>query len=206
VNAPDDADGSPGDPPDSDSTPPPDVRIREAAREDVPAIRRIASAGWRAAYGEFLGEDTVERVLAEWYDPETVTRAVDDPDVVYLVAVSTAAEERPGAAGDGARTDPGTDDAVVGYVSGKPRSARYGSGSSFYVAPDRWGEGIGSALFERLLDALREEGVERVEFEVLAANEHARGFYERRGFEVVGRSTDDPFGSVHPVAVYARDV
>jgi ribosomal protein S18 acetylase RimI-like enzyme len=205
VNAPDDADGSPGDPSDNNSTPPPDVRIREATREDAPAIRRIASAGWHAVYGEFLGEDTVDRVLAEWYDPETVTRAVDDPDVVYLVAVSTAADDGPDA-GDEAVTDPGTDDAVVGYVSGKARSGRYGTGSSFYVAPDRWGEGIGSALFERLLDALRGEGVERVEFEVLAANEHARGFYERRGFEVVGRSTDDLFGSVHPVAVYARDV
>jgi ribosomal protein S18 acetylase RimI-like enzyme len=205
VNASEDADGS-ADPSDRDPSPPLDVRIREATREDVPAIRRIASAGWHAAYGQFLGEDTVERVLAEWYDPETVARAVDDPGVVYLVAVSTATNGGPDAAGDRAVTDPGTDDGVVGYVSGKPRSGRYGSGASFYVAPDRWGEGIGGALFERLLDALREAGVERVEFEVLAANEHARAFYERRGFEVVGESTDDLFGSVHPVAVYARDV
>jgi ribosomal protein S18 acetylase RimI-like enzyme len=167
--------------------PPPDVTVREATIEDVPRIRDIASAGWHAAYADVLDEATVERVLAEWYAPEDVERAVRSEDVVYLVAEST---------GGG----------VVGYVSGAARTGRYGSGSSFYVAPERWGEGIGSALFDRLLDALREAGVERVEFEVLAANEDARGFYEARGFEAVGESTDDLFGAVHSVLVYARDV
>lgn len=166
---------------------PSDVTVREATAEDVPAIRRIASAGWHAAYADFLDEDTIERVLDEWYAPEGVERAVRSEDVVYLVAESDAS-------------------GVVGYVSGTARTERYGSGTSFYVAPERWGEGIGSALFDRLLDALREVGVERVEFEVLAANEDARAFYESRGFEAVGESTDDLFGAVHPVVVYARAV
>lgn len=165
---------------------PSDVTVREATAEDVPAIRRIASAGWHAAYADFLDEPTIERVLEKWYAPESVEQAVRSEDVVYLVAESG--------------------DEVVGYVSGTARTGRYGSGSSFYVAPERWGEGIGSALFERLLDALRKAGVERVEFEVLAANEDARGFYESRGFEAVGESTDDLFGTVHPVVVYARKV
>ncbi|MWG34689.1 GNAT family N-acetyltransferase [Halomarina oriensis] len=165
---------------------PADVTVREATVDDVTAIRRIASAGWHAAYDDFLDEATVERVLDRWYAPESVARAVRSDDVVYFVAESGGE--------------------VVGYVSGTVRSERYGSGSSFYVTPERWSEGIGSALFERLLDALREAGVERVEFEVLAANEHARAFYESRGFEVVGESEDDLFGEVHPVVVYARDV
>ncbi|MFD1513206.1 GNAT family N-acetyltransferase [Halomarina rubra] len=165
------------------------VTIREATRDDVPGIRRVAREGWHAAYDEFLDETTIERVLDRWYGPASVERAVTDPDAVYLVAEPTDS----------------TDRNVVGYVSGRAQTDRYGSGKSFYVAPERWGEGIGSALFERLLDSLRAASVERVEFEVLAANEQARGFYESRGFDAVGESEDDLFGEVHPVVVYARD-
>ncbi|MFC5971449.1 GNAT family N-acetyltransferase [Halomarina salina] len=178
----------------TDGDTPSHVVVREASTEDVPGIRRVAREGWHAAYGDFLAAETVERALYQWYAPAVVERTVTDPDVAYLVAepADLAAED--------------VDHTVLGYVSGHAASGRYGSVSSFYVDPDRWGEGIGNALFGRELAVLASNGVERVELEVLAENEVGRGFYESRGFDAVGESADDLFGTVHPVVVYARDV
>ena len=48
-----------------------------------------------------------------------------------------------------------------------------------------WGEGIGKAMFEAMLTAAHEWGVEIVELEVLDTNGRAQGLYERMGFVAV---------------------
>jgi [ribosomal protein S18]-alanine N-acetyltransferase len=54
------------------------------------------------------------------------------------------------------------------------------------VAANRWGEGIGSALLERLLAEADRRGCNEVFLEVRADNDRAQGLYRRRGFVDVG--------------------
>lgn len=54
-----------------------------------------------------------------------------------------------------------------------------------------WGQGIGTAIFEELLDAARErDGVRQVELGVLEGNARARGLYEKMGFRLTGIQPD----------------
>ncbi|WP_225332932.1 GNAT family N-acetyltransferase [Halomicrobium urmianum] len=143
------------------------IEVRPATPADVPAVQRVARAGWHAAYDDRLGTGAVDAVVDDWYADETVRNYVTDDDVSYFVA---------------------EDDAVVGYAAGGPDpdvdgpTAQLGA---IYVHPDRWREGIGSRWLDALTDRLADRGFERLRIDVLAANDAGRAFYERRGFEVV---------------------
>ena len=50
----------------------------------------------------------------------------------------------------------------------------------------REGEGIGTALIHAVVEVARDEGCARVQLVTTNDNEHAIGWYERRGFSVTG--------------------
>lgn len=54
------------------------------------------------------------------------------------------------------------------------------------VAKDFWGNGIGNALFVAYEAWAKENGVERIELEVMVHNEAAIALYKKRGFEIEG--------------------
>ena len=56
---------------------------------------------------------------------------------------------------------------------------------SFYVDPDRFGSGIGSALYNRFIEIVP---VGTAEFEVWDGNDRAKSFYSRRGWRPTTRS------------------
>jgi GNAT superfamily N-acetyltransferase len=102
----------------------------------------------------------------------------------------------------------GEDGAVVGDAGGWVPDADDPERvvGALYVDPDRWGAGIGTRLFERALDALREQGVTRVTIRVLAENAVGRSFYESLGFEVAAESAEDLFGETRPAVTYASEI
>jgi 8-oxo-dGTP pyrophosphatase MutT (NUDIX family)/RimJ/RimL family protein N-acetyltransferase len=51
-----------------------------------------------------------------------------------------------------------------------------------FIAPERWGEGIGGAALGRLLDTLFAEGADAVVVDPAMANQRANRIYERAGF------------------------
>lgn len=59
-----------------------------------------------------------------------------------------------------------------------------------------WGLGIGTAMFNALLDVARKKGVEQVELEYVEGNERGRALYEKMGFVQYG---------VHPDAIRLAD-
>ena len=73
-----------------------------------------------------------------------------------------------------------------------------------YVAPDRWGDGIGSALFERGVASVPSH-VDRVKIRVLAANDATR-FYERLGCRRVGTVPVEADGDRYAGLVYAFEL
>lgn len=76
---------------------------------------------------------------------------------------------------------------------------------SLYVRPDRWGEGVGSALLSAGIDRLP-RGVTMVSLAVLSNNRMGIGFYEKRGFERVGTGEYETDGVAYETAVYARSL
>jgi ribosomal-protein-alanine N-acetyltransferase len=54
------------------------------------------------------------------------------------------------------------------------------------VRASHWGQGIGSALLDALIQAARERACAEVFLEVRADNPRAHGLYRRRGFEEIG--------------------
>jgi GNAT superfamily N-acetyltransferase len=63
-----------------------------------------------------------------------------------------------------------------------------------FVAPDRWGAGIASALHDRATDAMRSQGYGSARLFTPIANARARGFYARRGWTPAGTGPDPDSG------------
>jgi GNAT superfamily N-acetyltransferase len=55
-----------------------------------------------------------------------------------------------------------------------------------YVLPDRWGEGIGGVLLDRVLDEARRRGYSQVQLSTHEDNERSHRLYRSRGFSPAG--------------------
>jgi GNAT superfamily N-acetyltransferase len=62
-----------------------------------------------------------------------------------------------------------------------------------YVLPSAWGAGVGAALHDDAIAALRADGAASASLWCLAGNERARRFYERRGWRLNGDERTVPF-------------
>ena len=78
---------------------------------------------------------------------------------------------------------------IVGFVTFEYASDAFetdverGVVQNLYVRPERRNDGIGRALLERAERELTENGVDVVTVEAMAANEAARRFYRRQGYD-----------------------
>lgn len=148
-----------------------DVDVRPATPADAEGVRRVAERGWRAAYDGVLADDTIETALDAWYDLSALRRSLRD-DVAAFVAA---------------------DDGTVGYARGGVEGDVATLGA-LYVDPERWQEGVGTALCDAFEARARDAGCAAVRLVVLADNDGGRAFYAARGYERVARRTTDLFG------------
>lgn len=147
------------------------MEVRPATPDDATAIRRVAKAAWHAAYGDVLGSETVEERTDEWYDPAHVRGYFDRETFAPFVAVD--------------------DGRLVGYALSSEDESDDGDGvvwrlGALYVHPDRWREGIGSALLDRVEGTATANRADALRLVVLADNDLGRSFYEARGYEQRG--------------------
>jgi len=150
--------------------------VRSAVSDDATAVREIARESWHAAHDSILGSETVAETIDRWYAIDelraSIAEARDREDAVFLVAED---------AGE-----------LVGFAHAGPHRDRpaVASLNRIYVCPDRWGNGSGTALLERVEGRL-EEAYDRLYLAVLADNEVGVSFYESAGFERVGTQESD---------------
>jgi len=96
---------------------------------------------------------------------------------------------------------------VVGYASGAPHEDDdRATLAAIYVRPDRWGEGIGTALLDRFEAFCRERGCDAIDLEAIADNDVGTSFYRARGFEAVGTERVELFGEEATETLFRRPV
>ena len=160
------------------------MEIRPATTDDREAIRRVARDAWHDTYDE-LEAETIDETVDDWYGDETLERALSEPGTAFLVA-----EE-----------DGETVGVTHGVVSGDE-----GDVLRMAVHPDDQGEGIGTALHERLCKDLQDFNMERMRAIDLASNEGGQRFYEEQGFEQTGEGTVEIGGEERREVVYTLEL
>lgn len=161
------------------------VDVRPAIVDDVEEIVEVAEAAWYAAYGGFLDPATIVAAIGEYYDPPLLEAAVEREGIPFYTA---------------------DDGEVVGFASAERTWADEVELHTIYVHPERWGEGIGSALLNRVVEWADDEGVDRIVCGVFEENAVGVGFFESRGFERGHGSEAEVMGERHPEREFERRI
>ncbi len=99
---------------------------------------------------------------------------------------------------------------IVGWSSTSPFRSRAAYSTtveaSVYLRPDRLGHGVGTALYERLFDAIQGEDIERIVAGIALPNPASLALHRRFGFRHVGTFTrvGRKFGQYWDVAWFER--
>ncbi|WP_144901655.1 GNAT family N-acetyltransferase [Halobellus captivus] len=185
-----------------------DVRLRPAHPDDAAAVRDIYAPFVRDTPVTFRTEvPTVEHIADE------IRQNREDDAYPWYVAVAEAGDNTN--ASDENGTNASDDDStsasnVVGYAYGTQlrgrRAYRWAVETSVYVDSDAHRGGIGTALYDRLLDTLRRQGYCGAYAALGMPNPESEAFHERRGFERVGTFPAAGFklGDWHDVVWYHR--
>ncbi|MEU4419356.1 GNAT family N-acetyltransferase [Actinoplanes sp. NPDC024001] len=141
------------------------VEVRAARDDDVEIICDICARAYHAAYTGLVSSDYLDRMLAEFYRPERVGKAIAaaPPDWLgYQVA-----EE---------------DGRVLGFAAGGIVAPGSGELFTLYLEPGLRGRGLGTLLLDRVTAQLRDLGATEMWVAALDGNEQGIPFYEARGF------------------------
>lgn len=144
------------------------IRVRPAESSDIPAVAAIYAHAVLTSTATF---DVREPPLSAWQAKLDSTDVGDH----FLVADDPTAEEH---------------NALLGYAySGafRARSAyKRTRETSVYLAQEARGRGLGSRLYDELLDLLRQDGVHLVVAVVTQPNPASNALHRRMGFTEVG--------------------
>jgi ribosomal protein S18 acetylase RimI-like enzyme len=151
------------------------MTIRRATLEDIPQIRAVGSASWRATYTGIFPDAFIENVLEQWWSEASFQGSIPNSALCNLVTEQ-----------DGQIT--GT---LMGTVN--PREEGQVHLYRLYIHPDHIGQGTGKQLWQAYLQQLA-PGVKQVDLEVEPQNARAIQFYTRLGFQETGRSEAEVFG------------
>ncbi|WP_368914616.1 N-acetyltransferase family protein [Exiguobacterium acetylicum] len=140
------------------------MRIREARLEDALAIARVHIDAWRETYQGIIPDSYLAQLSYEKRTKQWEQTLVDQR--VYVVEL---------------------EDEVVGFAQGGPnrRDAREGELYAIYVLRASQGQGLGKALFQRIIEDLAE--YEAMQVSVLRDNPACQ-FYERFGGQLLEES------------------
>ena len=143
------------------------MEIRDIRANDVKAIASVAIESLRESYGHFVGEQQIDELVEQWYDPDRIEGMLSEESAVWRVAV---------------------DDEVVGFAQAKLLDSDPVTGEIdwLHVAPDARGEGIGREIVAELEAVAGERGLSEL---VMHAQTSVEGLYRTLGYE----TTSDEF-------------
>ncbi|WP_247730487.1 ribosomal protein S18-alanine N-acetyltransferase [Halovivax limisalsi] len=150
-------------------------------------------------------------------DPDGVAiRPAERADLLAVVRIESASFPEPwpmsafehflGQPGFLVAVDPA--DAVAGYAVADvtpTHGGLLGHLKDIAVHPERRGEGVATALLERVFAVLREHGADSVKLEVRESNDPARELYRSAGFEPL-RRVEGYYGNGEDALVLLREI
>ena len=156
------------------------VTLRAATADDIPAVGRLHQRSRVAAYSSILPPaalaDPTPEAMADYW---TMRWGYERADHRMTVA------ERDGSLVGFSYLGPDDeDDPDTGLLN------------AIHLEPAERGRGVGRALMVDALAAMGRRGWRRAALWVLRDNAHARGFYERGGWQLTGLERDDMIGNV----------
>jgi GNAT superfamily N-acetyltransferase len=145
------------------------VRVREATAEDAPAIAQAHVDSWQGAYPGLIPDRFLDRISLAGREHQwrhTLSGGTEGP----LVLVVDSGDEL---AGFSTVAIPSRDHDEPDDVAEIP---------AIYVRPSAWGTGVGSALMDASVAAMRGAGCREAILWAVAGNERAAAFYSRQGW------------------------
>ena len=148
------------------------ISYRQAAADDAEALDRIFDTSFCDTFAHLYASEDLQFFLAS-YSLEDWRADIDDPAFAIRVAE--------------------VDGAAVGYIKLGPLKLPIETDGpallldQLYVLKEHHGEGIAQALMDWGIDEARRRGARQMFLTVFVDNHRARRFYDRYGFEAVGR-------------------
>jgi ribosomal protein S18 acetylase RimI-like enzyme len=148
------------------------VKNRDASAADLPAIDRVFRQSFRDTFAHLYRPEDLAAFLGQ-FTPDAWAQEFADPRYRFRVAE--------------------VDGDVVGYVKLGPAALPVERTKSaielrhIYFLKEHHGSGLAKALSDWAIDEARRQGFEELYLTVYVDNHRARRFYDRYGFEAVGR-------------------
>ncbi|WP_375381295.1 GNAT family N-acetyltransferase [uncultured Sphingomonas sp.] len=150
-------------------------RLRRAAPADAEALSLVAGATFLETYHALIGMADIVAHVAERCSPATFMRWIDDPEAAVFYAALEATDAPLGFA---VVTAP---DFPIPLTSHDIELRR------IYTLAIAHGQGVGPALLDATRKEARRRGKRRMLLGTHPENKRAQRFYEREGFNLVGR-------------------
>jgi ribosomal protein S18 acetylase RimI-like enzyme len=148
------------------------VIYRDATSADLPAIDRVFRTSFCETFAHLYRPEDLALFLGQ-FTSQAWAEEFTDPGYCFRLAE--------------------VDGEVVGYVKLGPSSLPIKSSGraielrQIYILKDHHGSGLARALTDWAIDEVRQRGFEELYLTVYTDNHRARRFYDRHGFEAVGR-------------------
>ncbi|CUS45779.1 GNAT family N-acetyltransferase [Sphingomonas sp. QA11] len=149
------------------------ISYRDARTIDGPALAAMARRSFTETFGNLYRQSDLAAFLDEAFGANGLPSQLSDPDFTVRLALDDG--EVIGFVKMGPVTFPGEwrPDAIELY--------------QFYVLGPWQGQGVAPVMMDWALEHSREHGAKEVILSVYVDNHRARRFYERYGFEEIGR-------------------
>lgn len=161
------------------------IDIIEASEENVPAIGSFFLEMWRQSGPNAPGfAGATEAVIAEIAQPDAIRSRIGGPDRRMFLAR--------------------TGDSVVGFAATRVVDDQQIELAGVVVLQTMIGRGIGTPLVEAAVASARSHGFRVMRVGTETDNARALQFYQSRGFEICGASTEHVEGTAVPVVELER--
>lgn len=151
------------------------IVYRDAVPADGTELAHMARRSFTDTFGTLYRQEDLARFLDQAFGANGLPADLSDPD--YRIRVATEGGRIVGYCKIGPVTFPGDWPATAMELH------------QLYILSDHHGAGLAPVLMDWALDAMRAQGASEVILSVYVDNHRARRFYERYGFEEIGRYT-----------------